>query len=282
MTNDLEDRQVSMSIVNEINTTITYIQRQFYDIEFSTIALSGPIAMDYIVSENVYMLTQIPITVLYPNTFMLGLPKEKAQYFIIALGSCFVPKSCQFLPPSLVTKQQYYFLQNMQLVASVLIFLSVSFFTYDKYESYNESLDEYESIKDRLIQMVRKTDTYALDDLQYAVKYLEIGEKYLRYHPADLLLALKPLIVLQKPEQINWEYDENKPEFSVIFTKPFKSLDALYQFEKRFQEQFNEINTTEPLTFLNQTNYVNMQFKSIVTMEKTKKSPPRRTQRRRR
>ncbi|MCW8822288.1 MAG: hypothetical protein OQK45_08665, partial [Sulfurovum sp.] len=280
VTNDLEDQQTS--IVNEISTTITYINRLFHDIEFSTIALSGSIAMDEIVSERLYTLTQIPIAVLYPNTFMLGLPNEKAQDFILALGSYFVPKSCQFLPLTLVSVHQYRFLQNMLLVGSIVILLFISFLTYEKYESYNETLEQYESIKDRLIQMVRKTDTYAQDDLQYSLRYLEIGEKYFRYHPSDLLLALKPLIMLQKPEHFNWEYYENEPKFSVTFTKPFESLDALYQFEKRFQNQFNQIKTTQPLTFLNQTDYVKMQFKGIISMEKAQKALPIRTTRRRR
>ncbi len=280
VTNSLENQQTS--IVNEISTTITYVNRLFHDIEFSTIALSGSIAMDEIVSEHLYTLIQIPITVLYPNTFMLGLPNEKAQHFILALGSYFVPKSCQFLPLSLVGAHQYRFLQNMLLVASIIILLFISFLTYEKYESYNETLEQYESIKDRLIQMVRKTDTYAQEDLQYSLRYLQIGEKYFRYHPSDLLLALKPLIMLQKPEHFNWEYYENEPKFSVTFAKPFESLDALYQFEKRFQKQFNNIKTTQPLTFLNQTDYVNMQFKGIVSMEKTKEAMPVRTTRRRR
>lgn len=280
VTDDLESRQ--MSIVNEITTTITYIKRQFQDIEFSTIVVSGSIAMDYIISENIYTLTQTPIAVLYPNTFIFGLPKEKAQHFIIALGSHFVPKNCQFFPLSIVTNQQYHFLQNMLLLASTLMFLYVSFITYDKYDSYNKSLEQYESIKDRLIETVRKTDTYTQDDLQYSLMYLKIGEKYLRHHPSDLLLALKPLVMMQKPEEINWEYHENKPELSVTFSKPFKSLDALYQFEKRFQEQFNKINTSKTLSLSNQTNYVKMYFNSIVSMEKTKKPLPIRRERRRR
>lgn len=277
---DLVNRQISM--VDEISTTITYIQRQFYDIEFSTIALSGSISIDDTVAERLYTLTQTPVTVLYPNTFILGLPNEKAQHFIIALGSYFVPKSCQFLPLSLMGNHQYRFLQNILLVASIVMLLSISFLTYEKYERYNEALERYASIKDRLVHMVRKTDTYSQEYLQYSMRYLEIGEKYLRYHPSDLLLALKPLIMLQKPEHFNWEYYENEPKFGVTFTKPFESLDALYQFEKRFQKKFNKIKTIQPLTFLNQTDYVNMQFKGIVTIEKTKKALPRSTTRRRR
>ena len=277
MTDDPESLQ--MSIVNEISTTITYIKRQFYDIEFSVISLSGSIAMDEMVSENIYTLTQIPVSVLYPNTFMLGLPNEKAQHFIIALGSYFVPKSCQFLPFSLIGKYQYQLSQNILLVASILVFLSVSLFTYEAYERYNESLGKYESVKDRLIQLVRSTDTYKQDELQYSLEYLQIGEKYLRYHPSDLLLLLKPLIILQKPEQINWEHHENEPEFSVKFTKSFESLDALYQFEKRFQKQFKQINSVQPITFLNQTNYIKMDFEGIVSVKKPEKAAPMRRRR---
>lgn len=268
VTNGLEDHRTS--IEHEISTTITYINRLFHDIDFSLIALSGSISMDEILSERLYTITQKPITVLYPNTFMSGLPNEKAQDFIIALGSYFVPKNCQFLPTTLIGEHQYRLLQNILLVASIVLLFSISFLTYEKYESYNETLEQYDSIKNRLIKTVRTTDTYSKENLQYSRRYLEIGEKYLRYHPSDLLLALKPLIILQKPEYFNWEYYENKPKFSVTFSKPFESLDALYQFEKRFQKQFNEIKQTQQLIFLNQTDYVKMQFKGIITMEKAK------------
>ncbi len=276
---DEESRQIAMA--NEISSTITYINQQFKDIKFSTIALSGSAAMDELLPEHLYLLTQVPVTVLYPNTFMLGLSNEKAQHFILALGNYFVPKSCQFLPHSLINIRQYLFSQNMLLIASIIIFLPVFFFTYEKYESYNKALDQYEGSRDQLIQMVRNTDTYSQEELQKSFNYLQIAEKYLRYHPSDLFLALKPLVLLQKPEQWSWKYHEGQPELSISFAKPFESLDALHQFEKRFQKHFNEINSTLPLTFLDKTDYTKMHFRGIVSTVKTNKTQQRRIKRRR-
>ena len=279
MADDEEKRQIA--IANEISSTITYINQQCNDIKFSTIALSGSVAMDDMVPEHLSILTQIPVTVLYPNTFMLGLSNEKAQHSILALGSYFVPKSCQFLPDSLINVRQYLLSQNMLLIASIIIFLPIFFFTYEKYESYNNALDQYASIKDQLIQTVRNTETYSQEELQKSWDYLQISQKHLRHHPSDLFLALKPLVMLQKPEEWSWKYHEDQPELSVSFAKPFKSLDALHQFEKRFQKQFNKINSKLSLTFLDKTDYAKMQFKATVSIVKAKETLQKRIKRRR-
>jgi len=276
-----DEKNRHFAIANEISSTITYIKQQFHTIRFSTIALSGSVAMDEVVPEHIYILTQIPITVLYPNTFITGLPNEKIQNSILALGSYFVPKSCQFLPRSLIRIRQFLFSQNILLMASAIIFIAVFFFTYSKYMHYTKSLEVYEAIKNQLIQTVKNTKTYSQKDLQQSINYLEVVEKYLYHHPADQFPVLKPLILLQKPDHMSWKYRKGQPELSLSFTKLFDNLDGLHKFEKTFNAYLKKISAVLPLTFIDKTNYEKMQFNGIINIAKVKKIPQRHRRRRR-
>jgi len=279
MVNDTQSHQID--IINEITNTITYVQQNMRDIAFSTIVLSGSITMNHTVPEHLYTITKYAIATLYPNTFISGLPNEKAQDFILALGSYFVPKSYQFLPDSLLGKHQYMLTQNLLLTVSVMLFFSTSVFTYEQYTNYNDALKQHKAIKNKFIHKIKYADTYSQDELQKSQKYLSLVQKHLHHHPSDLFIALKSLIMLQKPEQWRWNHDEVQPKLITTFKKSFSSLDALHQFKKRFQKQFKKINTSFALTLLDQTNYSKMQFNVVISIQKAKTAPSRHTRRRR-
>ena len=279
MGDDTQSHQID--IINEVTNTITYVQQNMRDIPFSTIVLSGSITMDYTVPEHLYTVTKYAITTLYPNTFISGLPNEKAQDFILALGSYFVPKSYQLLPDSLLSKHQYMLMQNLLLAVSIMLFFSTSVFTNEQYKNYNDTLNQHEAIKNKFIHKIKYADTYSQDELQKSQEYLRLVQKYLQHHPSDLFITLKSLIMMQKPERWSWNYDEVQPKLITTFQKSFSSLNALHQFKKRFQKQFKKIHTSFALTLLDQTNYSKMQFNATISIRKTKKIPLRHTRRRR-
>lgn len=273
-TNSVVARNAELRILNmvaEINQTINYVKGQFRDIKFSTIAFSGTIAIDDTIAEHLYLsVSDINITILYPNTFIRGIENEDVQSYIIALGAIFVPKKFQFLPTSVHGVKQYKLASKILFIASFVPFLVLSFITFEKYLSYNDSFEKYEIIKDRLTKIVKNTQTYSQDELQKSLNYLEIVEKHLEYHPVDLITVLKPLIKLQKAETFEWNYVEGNIELKATFKKSFNTLESLYEFEKRFYKEFDDINTTLKCASIKGTNYTKLDFVSMITIDSKK------------
>lgn len=62
-----------LNTVEEINQTINYARGQFRDVKFSTVAVSGSVAIDDTITEHLFLsLSYIGMSVLYPNTFING------------------------------------------------------------------------------------------------------------------------------------------------------------------------------------------------------------------
>ncbi len=271
-----------MAIVDEINRTIAYIHQQFRDITFSLIALSGSMSIDDIVPEHLHMLTQLPISVLYPNSFIKGLENEMLQHYILALGALFIPKDLVFLPADILGARQYSMVLQTMLFLSVVALAVSSFFTSQSFTNYSDELDRYESIKNRLIRTVRNTDTYSKQDLQKSWNHLQIAEKYLQYNPLDLMISIKPLTKFIKPTSWKWRLENSYPQTEIEFEKSFKSLDTMYKFEKQFNKIYNDINKSLTITLNNKSDYKKMIFKNILEIKKEKKRPQRASRRRRR
>ncbi|MDO8453568.1 MAG: hypothetical protein Q7S59_03235, partial [Sulfurimonas sp.] len=257
-----------VDIAGEINQTIFYVQQQFRDIKFSTIVLSGFLATDEVIAKNIYMTTELPVTILYPNTFLKGMKNAQPQEYIIPLGNLFVPRNMQFLPDLLLALRQFKVVKQLLLAASVIALFVTSFLAYEKFNIYYDSLKRYETIKSHLASMTLDVNTYSLSELGTSLKNLEITEKYLQRHPADIILALKPLIELQKPEVFNWKDKENTQELEARFIKSFDSLTALYQFEKKFMNEFENIDITIGLTYSTHTDYKKMIFNTVIGVQK--------------
>ncbi|MFA6191447.1 MAG: hypothetical protein WC665_03755 [Sulfurimonas sp.] len=276
---DLEIRKIDMA--EEISQTIFYVQQQFRDIKFSAIALSGSLSTDEVIAKNIYMTTELPVTVLYPNTFLLGLKNAQPQEYIIPIGNLFVPRNMQFLPDLLLALRQFDVVQHLLLAASVLALIVTSFLAYNGFSIYFDSLKKYETIKSRLASMTLDVNTYSLSELSTSLKNLDITEKYLQRHPSDIISALKPLIELQKPEVFNWKDKENGQELEVRFMKSFDSLSALYQFEKFFMNEFNNIDTALGLTYSSKSDYTKMIFSTVIGLQKNRADSSAQTRKRR-
>lgn len=263
--NDARTREINL--VEEITQTIAYVQQNFRDINFSVIALSGSLAIDDIIVEHIYMMSQIGISVLYPNTFIKGFEGEEAHQYIFSLGSWYVPKKFQFLPTSILGLKQYALSLKTLLAASIVLAFIGSYLAYDKFDLYSDSLQEYEIVKNRLDTLARKTDTYSNEKLNQSLRYIQMSEKYLEHHPLDIILALKPLIELEKPQELQWNYSENSLKLTAAFKRPFNSLLELYEFEKLFFDKFEDINITFTKKYLVKTDYKKMDFDTTITIE---------------
>jgi len=272
-----------LNMVAEINQTINYIKGQFRDIKFSTIAFSGTIAIDDTIAEHLYLsISDINITILYPNTFIRGIENEDVQSYIIALGALFVPKKFQFLPTSIYGIKQYKLASKILFIASFVPLLVLSFITFEKYLSYSDSFEKYEMLKTKLTKVVKNTPTYSHDELQKSLNYLQVVERHLEHHPVDLIALLKPLIKLQKIENLDWKYQQNSLELKATFKKSFETLESLYEFEKRFYKEFDDINTTIKHTYIKQTDYAKFNFASTIVIDNKKEEPKAAAPRRRR
>lgn len=263
--NDARMREINL--VEEITQTIVYVQQNFRDIKFSVIALSGSLAIDDIIVEHIHMMSQLGTTVLYPNTFIKGFEGEEAHQYIFSLGSWYVPKKFQFLPTSILGLKQYALSLKTLLIASIALAFIGSYLAYDKFDSYFNTLQEYETIKNRLDTLARKTDTYSKENLDKSLRYIKMSEKYLEYHPLDIILSLKPLIEMEKPQELQWNYSENSLKLTATFKRPFNNLIELYEFEKLFFSKFEDMNITFTKKYSVNTDYKKMDFDTTITIE---------------
>ena len=270
-----------INMIDEINQTISYIQQQYRDIKFSAIALSGSLAIDDVVPEHLHMSTNLPVSVLYPNTFVKGLDNEELQHYIIPVGSLFIPKKFQFLPASILNFRQYSLISNILITISILSIFVISFFTYEKYISYSDALNRYETSKSELMDIMKKTDAREEKTLKRDLQHIYKTEKYLQHYPSDAILALKPLIQLQKPKDIEWENGDGNIEMKVVFEKSFNKLAKLSKFEKEFKKRFNDINSSYKFIYTTNTDYQKMIFNTTLKTDKAQDKTRKQARRRR-
>jgi len=265
---NLEERK--KILIEEITQTIAYVQQHFREIEFSLIALSGSLSADDDIIEHIYILSGLGVCVLYPNTFIRGLENEEPQSHMVSLGSWFVPKKYQFYPTSILGLNQYGFAIKVLLGFSAAVFFITSFFTYKQYDSYSKTLQNHEVVKSRLAQLTQDTKIYSDEDLSHYIQHIQIVQKYMQYHPIDPLIAIRPLVELQKPQNIAWEHFDEFMRLNAVFKRSFHTLEALYQFEKLFFNSLQTLSGTLYATYQNKTNYATLDFEITVTIQNMK------------
>jgi hypothetical protein len=260
------------NLIEEITQTIAYVQQHFREIKFSLIALSGSLSADDDIFEHIYILSGLGVCVLYPNTFIRGLKNEELHSHMISLGSWFVPKKYQFYPTSILDFNQYSFAIKILLGFSTAAILITSFFAYKQYDSYSKALQNHEIVKSRLMQLTQDTKIYSNEELSHYIQHLQIVQKYMQYHPVDPLVAIKPLVELQKPQNISWEHFDEFMRLNAVFKRSFNTLEALYQFEKLFFHSLQTLGGTLYATYQNKTNYATLDFEITVTIQNMKHS----------
>ena len=276
---DIEDRQRSM--VDDINRTIAYVNQQYREVQFSTIVIGGSLSIDDETMMHLFMLSRMPICVLYPNTLIAGLHNELSHHYILSIGALYLDKQHQYIPPFIKAEREFSFGVEALFLLSTAIFVITSYFTLEAYEDFTSTLDEYETIKTRLIKSVKSTDTYSYSDLQRSYNLLQIGQKHLKDDPRDLLIALEPLIQLQRPLAYRWQRDDNGFSFTLTIKRSFTTLEELYSFEKEFLTKFNDINKSTPLLYQPRHNYATLTFEATIHSPLKKKAPQPRRRRRR-
>ena len=277
------DNSQYLNIVEEVNQTIAYVKQQFRSVDFSTLVVSGSLALDDQAAEHLLFSTNLGVAVMYPNTFIKGLVDEEPQQYIITLGSFLVNKADMFLPDKVYSLREYEIVTISLMFISTLAFVVSTYLAYEQYSYYSDALDRYDNIKSKLLHMIRTTDTYSLQELEKSYKHLQIAEKYLRYHPADILLKLKPLIELLPPSHYLFDDKNSKePTFSFRFTKKFTNLSDLYSFQQNFLGEFSSLNGNNTMKYSESTDYSNMKFIVDIMSNAKKKAPIVHRRRRRR
>ena len=277
----LEDSSY-LNIVEEVIQTIAYVKQKFRSVEFGTLIIGGSLSLDDEMAQHLLFSTGLNIAVMYPNTFIKGLTNEEPQQYLVTLGSFLVKKSDMFLPKKVLSLREYDLISNTLMFLSSATLAASIYFAYDKYVQYSDTLERYDTIKSRLLHMIRTTDTYSFEELEKSYKHLEIAKKYLQYHPSDILFQLKPLIEMLPPSHYLFdETEEKEPKFNLRFEKEFTRLSDLYAFEKSFLEKFTVINHDKTMKYSEKTDYSKLKFIAEISSE-TKKTPTPHRRRRRR
>ncbi len=278
----LSDREFRyLNISEEIIQTVAYIKQQFRTLEFSTIFLSGSLTIDESAGEHLYVSTGLSVAVLYPNTFISGLVANEPQSHIISLGSFLVEKSERFITDKIYSQKEFYLISNAILGISFICLLMGAYLFLDSYEKYNDKIERYENIKDRLVKTIKKVKTLSTHSLKNYNLFLDIRDKYATQNPFDFLITLKPLIQIIKPK--NFSYTKYPSAiFRIEFQKKFYTLNDLYEFEKSFFKKFKEIDKKGLFEYKNITDYGKLIFAvKISTLIRKRKKPLMHRRRRR-
>lgn len=262
---DSEERK--KKFIEEITQTIAYTQQHFRDIKFSFIALSGSISVDDDILEHIYILSGLGVCTLYPNTFVKGVKNQELHDIIISIGGWLIPQKYQFIPTSVLGTNRYYKISKIIAVFSFILFLAASAFTYKQFEEYSKSFKEYEVIRNKAFELHKSTKIYSDKELLDYLDHIQITKNYMQYHPIDSIAAIKPLIKLQKPQNITWDHNDDFMSISAPFKHSFNTLGELYDFEKLFFGFIDNIDKTSHTAYHNKTNYVTMDFNVAVTVQ---------------
>lgn len=262
-----------LNMVDEIRQTYNYVRQQFRNIRLNRLYIGGSLAIDDLVAEQLEIaMPELSIAVLYPNSFIRGIEYENLQEYLLSLGSYFVPKKYHFLPSFILGARTSTLLSKISLAASALFLATTAYMSLDVIQNYLNSIDRYESIKQRLVNMAERTDTYSIAELQEKLNYLNSSQEYSRYHPSDLLIDFAPLFELVKPQNIDWKRNGETVSMELDFKKEFETLESLYTFENLFYKREREIETQLISTINSNTDYTKKIFGATLLLQNSQES----------
>jgi len=268
---DSSDAQaIQINIAENITQTLSYISNQFRDIQFKTLALSGSIALDDVITQHILMLNNLNISILYPNSFVQNIDAEESQAHILSLGAYLVEKTNQFLPKKLLALRQFNFTSSIFLALSGALLFVMLYFVFDAYIKYTDLTTKNEVLKSRYLNLFSKTKMLPEKELKKYTNHISMVKKYLKNSPVDTALILKPLIELDKPTEFDYKDENGIVSFKLVFEKHFKELKNLYKFEKEFNSKFRNINTIIKIEKKTTIDYEKMIYKTnINTVDKS-------------
>jgi len=277
-------QNINNYIAEYIHQTVNYVQHQLRETDFSTLLISGAFSIDDLLAQELLVMTSMNIAVLYPNGFIRGLEADEAQEYIMALGSIFVEKEMMFLPKQIRSIKQYEIASKAVLSGSALLFGISIYGLNSHFQAYSQELERYDTIKSKLIKLIKETDTYSFKELELSWKQLQIAEKYLQFHPLDILIELKPVLQQLPLQTMSFKKEKNEDlRLQLYFEKGFGTLQELYNFEKKFQENFSHANMQNKYTLTNKTDYKKLLFRAYIsTIKKSQKRAATSHRRRRR
>ena len=262
---------IQMDITENITQTISYISNQFREINFKTVVLSGSIALDDVIPQHITMFSSVNIAILYPNTFIKNLTNEEPQEYILSLGSALVQKENRFIPKVIKGIQQFNLLTNSILLLSLLLLIVMGYFSFNEFENYEALLQKNQMLKHKYITAYRHTRMLSSKELDKYAYTIDMTNKYLDKTPTDIFIALKPLILLDKPSSFQYKKEKGTISFTMEFNKQFTRLVDLYKFKEKFNQTAKAISKNISIEKSISVDYKNLLYKAnIKTKESTK------------
>ncbi len=259
---------LQMDIAENITQTLSYIGAQIRDTKFKTLVISGSIAMDDVISNQIIMYNNMNISILYPNTFIKNLTPLEAQEHILTIGSLFAPKNHRFIPESILGLQQYEKISSLLLFSSALILCYTFYALFDEYIRYSKLLEKNHNLKKSYLLTLKNTKMFPKGELKLYLDHIERVKTYLNDTPMDILIELKDLIELSRPVSFGYKSSNS---FEIVFEKKFKELKELYNYEKIFSKIFDKINNHKKFMKKVSINYQNLIY-SVKISPAVKKS----------
>lgn len=270
---------MQMDIAENITQTISYVNNQFREIDFQLLAISGSIALDDVVPQHIMMFSDINISILYPNTFIKNLDAEESQKYILALGSMFVEKNNQFFPKIIKGIKQFNFITTVVLFFTLFSLLGMAYFSFNESNRYNDLVDKNEMLQQRYLYESSHTKMLPEKELENYEYTIDLTNKYLDKVPTDMLITIKPLMILDKPSLFKYKVDAGKVIFEMEFEKKFTELVALYKFEKEFNKKLEEITKKTDIEKTTTVDYKQLIYRAQIKTKKNEKLNSRKRRR---
>ncbi len=261
---------MQIEIAENITQTISYIYNEFRDIEFTTLILSGSIALDDAIPQHIAMFNDLNIAILYPNTFVKNLHADESQEYILPLGSALVEKSNRFPPKKILGYRQFDTVTAISVVISFVMLIFTSYLVFNGYENYENLTQKNKLLKQKYLYAISQAKMLPKKELENYEYIIDMTKKYLKDSPTDVIIELKPLVSLAKPIKFQYENKGGDVVFTLSFEKQFDELVNLYKFEKKFDSKFNALKEKLKITKKTTVDYKKLLYRTEISRQKNK------------
>jgi len=261
---------MQIEIAENITHTISYIYNEFRDIAFTTLILSGSIALDDVIPQHIAMFNDLNIAILYPNTFVKNLNADESQEYILPLGTALIEKDDQFIPKKILGFRQFDSITAVTILLSFIILIATSYFTFVAYENYADLTQKNQLLKQKYLHAISQAKMLPKRELENYEYTIDMTKKYLKDSPADVIIQLKPLVSLLKPSKFKYTNEKGNILFTLSFEKQFDALVNLYKFEKEFDTKFNALKDKLKITKKMTVDYKKLLYKVDISTQKNK------------
>jgi len=274
---------LEFTLADDIIKTILYIKQQFRDVEFKTLLVSGSLSENDLLLNHLQKQSGLIVSVIYPYSFIKGMPPLWFNEWIISLGALFAKKEFDFTPSEIKADKQYSLALNIILLLSML---SVGYFgyeTYDSYLEYKKDIKQNIILKHRFTKELKSVELLNANQVGKVKEFISLIDENVKQKPFENIYFFNSILQMVNINSLKLEQKGKDFSFLLLFEKKFDDLKSLNKFIKEYNKDLKSLKKIASLESEIRIDYskrkVSGQLKK--SLKKQKRVVPRRRRRRR-